>query len=231
MPKPSKSHYTLHEAAQLLAMELGEQVEVAELLQWAGEQRVFLQTYLASAEAYTLATSENGDEAFYRVTRDIDGELTRVDIGKADALVDGFFSLKLTPELAHQLASSQAIDYRQLCYLNGMWVCDVQLPYSHIPGNYHPLRAHDFLVSHSQLARLQEALTSSLPTKDELDTKSRKTYLRVIAGLCKLANIDWTERGQAQVIVRAVEQAGEKVTDDTVRSILKQIIDDLDAAP
>ncbi|MBY8964303.1 MAG: hypothetical protein MRY81_15795 [Donghicola eburneus] len=231
MPKPPKPRYTLHEAADILATELGAEVDVTELLQWAGEQAINLQTHLRGVEAYTLATSHDGSEAFYRVTRDMDGELTCVDTGKEDALVNGFFSLKLTPELAHQLASYQELDYRHLHYLDDMWVCDVQPFCGHIPGNYWPLRLHEFLVPHGQLARLREALTSSLPTKDELNTKTRKTYLRVIAGLCKRAGIDWTQRGQAQVIVRAVEQTGESVNEDTVRKILQELIDELDAAP
>ena len=231
MPKPPKPRYTLHEAANILAKEFGEDVDLTDLLQWAGARGINLQAYLPEVKAYTLASDQDGSEAFYRVTRDVDGKLTRVNDGTEDALVDGFFSVQLTPELAHQLASDKALDYRHFCYIDEMWVCGVEPPFAHIVGNYWPPRLHDLLVPHDQLTRLRETLTSSVLTKDELHTRTRKTYLRVIAGLCKRSGIDWTQRGQAQVIVRAIQETGESLNEDTVRRILQELTDELDAAP
>jgi len=61
-----------------------------------------------------------------------------------------------------------------------------------------------------------------------LSTKERHTMLVIIAALCKEANIDYRQRGVANAIQHLTENIGSPVTDDTIRSVLKQINEAVD---
>lgn len=60
-------------------------------------------------------------------------------------------------------------------------------------------------------------------TDKELSSKERNTLLVLIAVMCDQANFDYTKRGIASAIEAATEQMGVRVSDDTIRKILKQI--------
>jgi len=62
-------------------------------------------------------------------------------------------------------------------------------------------------------------------TEKPLSTKERYTMLVIIAALCKETNIDYSQRGVAGAIQHLTETLGAPITDDTIRSVLKQIND------
>lgn len=51
----------------------------------------------------------------------------------------------------------------------------------------------------------------------------RRSYLRMIAVLCKRANVDWKKRGTAADVDRWAQIHGIKISDDTLRKILEEI--------
>jgi hypothetical protein len=62
-----------------------------------------------------------------------------------------------------------------------------------------------------------------------VSTKERQTYLVLIATLCRQANIDPSMRGISSAIAAMTEEFGAPVSDDTIRNILKQIPDAVEA--
>jgi hypothetical protein len=69
---------------------------------------------------------------------------------------------------------------------------------------------------------------STEPTTPDLEnsalsTKVRKSYLRLIKGLLKNADIEPTERGLAKLLEGMVTRSGETLSQDTLRDILKEI--------
>ena len=52
--------------------------------------------------------------------------------------------------------------------------------------------------------------------------------LVIIAALCKEADIDYSQRGIASAIQHLTESIGSPITDDTIRSVLKQINEAVD---
>lgn len=59
------------------------------------------------------------------------------------------------------------------------------------------------------------------------NTNGRNSYLTIIAALCHCAGIDIQARGAAVQIAKLTEEIGARITDDTVRNILRQIPDAL----
>lgn len=60
-------------------------------------------------------------------------------------------------------------------------------------------------------------------------TIERNTLLTIVAGLCKKAEVDWTQRGAPVEIARMTEEIGARVSDDTVRRHLEKIPDALES--
>lgn len=76
-----------------------------------------------------------------------------------------------------------------------------------------------------QISELQSHQTK---LNNPVSTKARKSFLLIIEALCKKNNLDSQERSMAGNIQRIVESlTGQKIDDDTVRNILKQIPDAL----
>lgn len=65
-------------------------------------------------------------------------------------------------------------------------------------------------------------------TEKSLSTKERHTLLVIIAALCNEADIDYSQRGVATAIQHLTENIGSPVTDDTIRTVLKQINEAVD---
>lgn len=63
----------------------------------------------------------------------------------------------------------------------------------------------------------------------EVNPKRKTTYLRIIAALCAASNIDWTKEGSASKIEKKLEMIGEKVALNTIREILKEISEGIEA--
>lgn len=62
-----------------------------------------------------------------------------------------------------------------------------------------------------------------------LTTRSRRTHQAIIAALCQKAGVDWAARGGAQKIIDALELMGIPADGNTIRRILKEIPDALEA--
>lgn len=71
------------------------------------------------------------------------------------------------------------------------------------------------------LNRINEAPKQEKP----LSTKERNSMLTLIAALCKEANFDLLQRGIASALAASTETLGKPLTDDTIRTILKQVKD------
>ncbi len=94
--------------------------------------------------------------------------------------------------------------------------------------NYYPsggLDEQDFVlvIRTKELTRFILSLEDTPNSEKPLTSKERNSLLVIIASLCKEANIDYNQRGVAGAIQRLTEQLGSPVTDDTIRSVLKQI--------
>ena len=79
-----------------------------------------------------------------------------------------------------------------------------------------------------------EAVPNSLKNKKHnidapVETRTRRTYLTIIAALCKECNIDDQARGASQRIKVATEAIGAPVDDGTIQKILKEIPDALES--
>ena len=66
-------------------------------------------------------------------------------------------------------------------------------------------------------------------TDTELGTRSRNTMLTLIAALCKMADLDFAERGLAKKISIQTSQLGATIDDATIRKIFLDIQDAVDA--
>jgi hypothetical protein len=64
-----------------------------------------------------------------------------------------------------------------------------------------------------------------------LGTTERNTLLRIIAALCDKLGINPNDHGAAVKIEKLTESIDAKVSDDTVRKVLRQVIDVLDLPP
>ena len=77
---------------------------------------------------------------------------------------------------------------------------------------------------------LPEALK---PKKHNIDTqvgtRTRRTYLTIMAALCQRCGINYQVRGAAQRIKEATEDLGAHIDDDTIQAMLKEIPDALEA--
>lgn len=96
--------------------------------------------------------------------------------------------------------------------------------------NYYPSGG---LPSEGVLVVRTKAIMDFLNSLEEgveklLSTKERHTMLVIIAALCKEANIDYSQRGIASAIQHLTENIGSPITDDTIRSVLKQINEAVD---
>jgi hypothetical protein len=65
--------------------------------------------------------------------------------------------------------------------------------------------------------------SSSRKTEQKLSTRARRTFLTIIAALCKEAKINYEKRGAAKRISELTEVLGAAVTDDTIHKIISEI--------
>lgn len=56
-----------------------------------------------------------------------------------------------------------------------------------------------------------------------LSSKERYSLLILLAAVCKMAKLDYDQRGVAGAVVKAAEEMGVSITDDTVRKYFKEI--------
>lgn len=94
--------------------------------------------------------------------------------------------------------------------------------------NYYPsggLDEQDFVlvIRTKELTRFIQSLEDTPNAEKPLTSKERNSLLVIIASLCKEVNIDYNQRGVAGAIQRLTEELGSPITDDTIRSVLKQI--------
>ncbi len=75
-----------------------------------------------------------------------------------------------------------------------------------------------------------EAIARSQERMDvPVATRTRRTYLTIIASLCKRCSINLQDRGASQRIKEATETLGYPVDDGTIQSMLKEIPEALEA--
>ena len=77
--------------------------------------------------------------------------------------------------------------------------------------------------------QLEEVPKSFTPKKRDIDapvsTRTRRTYLTIIASLCEICGIKANARGASQRIKEATQKLGSPVDDGTIQSMLKEIPD------
>ncbi len=89
--------------------------------------------------------------------------------------------------------------------------------------------AFDNQLLKNEIQQLKESQSHQTKLNNPVSAKARKSFLLIIEALCKKNNLDSQERGMAGNIQKIVEsQTGQKIDDDTIRSILKQIPDALE---
>jgi len=76
---------------------------------------------------------------------------------------------------------------------------------------------------------LRAMVDKTVEAEKPVSSKERNTLLVIIAALCKETNIDYNQRGVAGAIQHLTEIIGSPITDDTIRSVLKQIGEAVDA--
>ncbi|NCC85674.1 MAG: hypothetical protein EOM03_16355 [Clostridia bacterium] len=63
----------------------------------------------------------------------------------------------------------------------------------------------------------------------EVNSKSKASYLRIIAALCAASGIDWKKEGAASKIAAKLDLIGEKASPNTIRKILNEISEIVDS--
>ncbi len=82
----------------------------------------------------------------------------------------------------------------------------------------------------NKAAGVPESVKTKKRDHDALaSTRLRRTYLTIIASLCKSCNIEHQKRGASQRIMEATDKLGCHVDDGTIQSMLKEIPDALDS--
>jgi hypothetical protein len=62
-----------------------------------------------------------------------------------------------------------------------------------------------------------------------VSTRPRRTYLKIVAALCKRCGIEYEKRGASQRIREATEELGYPVDDGTIQAIIKEIPEALES--
>lgn len=84
--------------------------------------------------------------------------------------------------------------------------------------------AHELVIRTSELRRFLDLMNpSSYTVGKELSTKERNTFCLLINALLNELKIDPSERGVTSAIRLMTEQAGEPVSENTIRKILDQV--------
>jgi len=86
--------------------------------------------------------------------------------------------------------------------------------------------------SQDEIIRLQNeimSLSAGTPKNKPMSTNSRRTHQVIIAALCAKCKIDFNERGASRKIMIELEKIGVPIDDETIRKILKEIPDSLEA--
>jgi hypothetical protein len=83
----------------------------------------------------------------------------------------------------------------------------------------------------SRLDKLADVLNQveETPPTTPLGSKERNTLLVLLAILCKEAKFDYEARGISKAIEAATEEMGVRISDDTIRKVLKQIPEALES--
>ncbi len=89
--------------------------------------------------------------------------------------------------------------------------------------------AHGLRVNQPEPAEGAGLEEESLTKRPDLTTRERRTHQAIIAALCKKAGIEWEVRGAATKISQALDGIGISVDDDTIRKILKEIPESIEA--
>ena len=100
-----------------------------------------------------------------------------------------------------------------------------------VPSKAFPSHA-ELVFEKTELDRFVDSLIDIDKTKSDKKTitaTERNTLLTLIAALCKEQGIDWEAKGMASVIELMTEALGAPVSDDTIRRVLKQIPDAVEA--
>jgi hypothetical protein len=74
-----------------------------------------------------------------------------------------------------------------------------------------------------------DAARGGAGSRKPLSSRERRTFLIIIAALCQKAGIKPDARGAAVVIASATEQLGVPVSDDSIRTMLREIPDAIDS--
>ena len=90
-----------------------------------------------------------------------------------------------------------------------------------------------FVVRPASLARflsaLQDKQESAADAPKSAGTRQRRTLLTLIAALCRKAGIDPAGRGAAVQIASLTDEIGAPVTDDAIRSLLRELPDAIES--
>ncbi len=86
------------------------------------------------------------------------------------------------------------------------------------------------VVRTDALRELEKSLDTKISAADKaMTTTERNTLLTLIAALCNYSDIDWNKRGIANQLMEMTEEIGAPITDDTIRKIISQIPDAVEA--
>lgn len=86
------------------------------------------------------------------------------------------------------------------------------------------------VIRSEEIIRFLQSLSDPVMAHDKpLTTKERHTLLVLIAALCANSDIDYSQRGIASALALMTENIAAPLTDDTIRKILGQIDDALEA--
>lgn len=81
----------------------------------------------------------------------------------------------------------------------------------------------------SSLPRLSGGMADPAGVEKPLETRQRRTWLIIIAALCKNSKIDYGNRGAAAQIAKMTQNMDTVVSEDTILDVLRQIPDALEA--
>lgn len=96
----------------------------------------------------------------------------------------------------------------------------------YVPAVSFPVESN-LIITIQELDRFIDGFNSDSVIDDQnakpLGSREKNTLLVLIATLCKESNIDYSKRGIASAITLATEKMGVKISEDTIRKVLKEI--------
>lgn len=226
MPKPMKPYLSLAEAAGSLSEMFQDTVSVEEVLVWCSQYEIRVGAFLYDCEVV------DADARF--IYRRSDGALDVADSDMVDMRhprVNGFFETAVSQPIAVHL-SGGGLTSLEHSTLEGRAI-SVEHEEADVYGTGKILTAplvdlKMLMIRKEELVKLMKVLEAEggdepLSGHSELATKRRNTYLTAIAALCKELGIDVNGRGQAQRLTRLVHLLPGEMSDDTARTILREV--------